>query len=278
MRQEQRAKVFEKFISIQSGILLTTDVCARGLDIPDIDWIIQFDPPQDSDQYIHRIGRTARAGKEGESLILIQNQEFPYVEFLKGRKVTIVEMKNESSIDEKEMREYIYSLMKNDKDLIDKSQNAFVSFIRYYLEHELKYIFPFNQLCIGSVANSFSLFTLPRIKEILGRKIENFESQILDKDSIGYLNPNKQKQKGEVKEKLEQERLKKREEKERRKNISEKQKFEKNKVTRCEKNRRRKDAQEDEWEDIAKEQRMLKKLRRGKITKAQFDELVYGDI
>ena len=64
--------------------------------------------------------------------------------------------------------------MKKDKDLIDKSQNAFVSFVRYYKEHELKFIFPFNQLGIGPLANSFSLFRLPRIREILGKKINGF--------------------------------------------------------------------------------------------------------
>ena len=278
VRQEQRAKVYEKFVKLSSGILLTTDVSARGLDIPDIDWIVQFDPPQHSDQFIHRIGRTARAGKEGESIILLQNNEFPYVEFLKSRKVHILEMKQEPSISEKEIREHIQSLMRKDKDIIEKSINAFVAFIRYYKEHELKYIFSFIHLCIGSVANSFALFTLPRIKEILGKKIENFESKEIDKDSIQYLDPNKKKQKEEGKEKADEIKLKKREEKERRKELSAKQREEKNKITRTQKNRRKKEAQEEDWEDIAKEQRLLKKLRKGKITKAMFDELVYGDL
>lgn len=52
-------------------VLLTTDLAARGIDIPGVDWIVQFDPPQDSDQFVHRIGRTARAGKQGNSLLLI---------------------------------------------------------------------------------------------------------------------------------------------------------------------------------------------------------------
>jgi ATP-dependent RNA helicase DDX55/SPB4 len=132
IKQEQRSKVHQTFLELNSGILLTTDVSARGLDIPDIDWIIQFDPPQDSDQFIHRIGRTARAGKEGESLILLQEHEFAYVEFLKSRKVTILALPEIEPMEYDEARKCVQELMLKDKDVIDKSQKAFVAFIRYY--------------------------------------------------------------------------------------------------------------------------------------------------
>lgn len=128
VKQEQRTKIYKRFSNLKSGILLTTDVSARGLDIPNIDWIIQFDPPQDSNQYVHRIGRTARAGKEGQSLILLQSHEESYVKLLESRKVNIKPLEFDDT--RIELRDTVYGFMKKDKDLIEKSQSAFVAFIR----------------------------------------------------------------------------------------------------------------------------------------------------
>ena len=90
--QEERSEVMRQFKSGEINLLIATDVTARGIDIPDVAWIFQFDPPQDSDQFIHRIGRTARAGNSGNSLILLTEKEKEYVDFLKGRSVELKEM------------------------------------------------------------------------------------------------------------------------------------------------------------------------------------------
>ncbi|CAI5743177.1 unnamed protein product [Peronospora destructor] len=62
-KQNKRTTTFFQFCNAKTGILLCTDVAARGLDIPAVDWIIQFDPPDDPREYIHRVGRTARGAK-----------------------------------------------------------------------------------------------------------------------------------------------------------------------------------------------------------------------
>jgi|TARA_B110000285_G_scaffold224363_1_gene281106 ATP-dependent RNA helicase DDX55/SPB4 len=83
-----------------------------------------------------------------------------------------------------------------DRDLIDKSQDAFVSFIRYYKEHQLTFIFAFNMLEIGEVANSFFLFKIPRVKEILGKQCKGFiPNNEVNIESIPYVDVNKGNQK-----------------------------------------------------------------------------------
>ena len=69
-------------------MLLCTDVAARGLDIPDVAWIVQYDPPQDPDVFVHRVGRTARMGRTGHALTLLLPHETAYVDFLRIRKVS----------------------------------------------------------------------------------------------------------------------------------------------------------------------------------------------
>lgn len=78
-------------MNAESGILLCTDVAARGLDIPRVDWIIQYDPPDDPRDYIHRVGRTARAGKVGKSLLFLLESELGFLRYLKEAKVPLNE-------------------------------------------------------------------------------------------------------------------------------------------------------------------------------------------
>ncbi|KAM6912263.1 ATP-dependent RNA helicase DDX24 [Xenentodon cancila] len=71
MHQKQRLKNLERFAERESCVLLTTDVAARGLDIPNVQHVIHYQVPRTSETYVHRSGRTARATKDGLSLLLI---------------------------------------------------------------------------------------------------------------------------------------------------------------------------------------------------------------
>jgi len=75
---------FKNSNPLSPAVLLCTDLVARGLDLPDVDVVVQFDPPKDVRNFFHRIGRTARAGKSGRAIVLLQsNRELDYVDYLK---------------------------------------------------------------------------------------------------------------------------------------------------------------------------------------------------
>jgi superfamily II DNA/RNA helicase len=70
--QGQRQRALEQFKNNQISVLLATDVASRGLDIPDVSHVINFDMPATYDDYVHRIGRTGRAGKRGVALTFVE--------------------------------------------------------------------------------------------------------------------------------------------------------------------------------------------------------------
>ena len=75
LSQSQRDRVMESFRSGNTDILIATDVAARGIDVDDVEAVINFDVPQDNEYYVHRIGRTGRAGRKGRAFTLVVGRE-----------------------------------------------------------------------------------------------------------------------------------------------------------------------------------------------------------
>lgn len=89
-KQTQRLEIYQKFISAKFSILFATDIVARGLDFPAIDWVVQVDCPEDVETYIHRVGRTARFEKSGKALLfLCPSEEEGFVKRLEDKKVVV---------------------------------------------------------------------------------------------------------------------------------------------------------------------------------------------
>ena len=77
MSQGARERTLAKFAAGKVSTLVATDVAARGLDLPNITHVINFDPPEDEKAYVHRIGRTGRAGKAGTGITLVLPDQQP---------------------------------------------------------------------------------------------------------------------------------------------------------------------------------------------------------
>jgi ATP-dependent RNA helicase DDX47/RRP3 len=71
LTQTQRLNALNRFKTGERQILIATDVASRGLDIPEVDLVINYDIPQHSKDYVHRVGRTARAGKTGKAITMV---------------------------------------------------------------------------------------------------------------------------------------------------------------------------------------------------------------
>lgn len=90
MSQPKRLGALNKFKAGERSILVATDVASRGLDIPSVDVVINYDVPSSSKDYIHRVGRTARAGRSGRSVTLVTQYDvemFQKIEHLTGAKM-----------------------------------------------------------------------------------------------------------------------------------------------------------------------------------------------
>ena len=91
-KQAKRTSTYFEFCKAESGTLICTDVAQRGLDFPDVDWIVQYDPPDDPEDYIHRVGRTARgATKHGRALLFLLESEIGFLRYLRKAKVSLNE-------------------------------------------------------------------------------------------------------------------------------------------------------------------------------------------
>ncbi|MGI6226155.1 MAG: DEAD/DEAH box helicase [Peptococcales bacterium] len=88
--KEDRKMALHNFRTGKVNLLIASDIAARGLDIEDVDYIFSIDIPEDGKSYLHRAGRTARAGKEGVSILIITEQEKPLIEsYIKQLKIRI---------------------------------------------------------------------------------------------------------------------------------------------------------------------------------------------
>jgi ATP-dependent RNA helicase DDX55/SPB4 len=190
-----RQKNFARFISaVSPTILLTTDVAARGLDIPQVDLVVQIDPPSDPKVFLHRCGRAGRAGRKGLSVILLQpGREEDYIPFLEIRKTPIALLRRpQITISDEDARAVtlrVREVVLADRALYDKGQRAFVSWVQAYSKHQASSIFRIEDLDWTDLGNAWGLVRLPKMPELkkwdgdksLGVKIDMAEYEYKDK-------------------------------------------------------------------------------------------------
>lgn len=267
MKQAAREKALASFTTLSSGILLCTDVAARGLDIPGVDCVIQYDPPQDPDVFIHRVGRTARLGRQGSSIVFLSPKEEAYVEFQRIRRVPLEERK---CCDEAfDVVPEIRTAAKKDRDVMEKGLRAFVSYVRAYKEHHCSYIFRFKELEIGRLGMGFGLLKLPSIPDVKHHSIstEGFiPEQNINLEDIKFKDKSRQKQRNKnLQEKKAKQEL---EPKRQKPKTSLKNATTVNRKKTAQQRRAVQTAEDDD--ELTRDYRLLKKLKKGAIDENEF--------
>jgi len=197
MTQIERTRSLLSFTKEKRGILLATDVASRGLDFPEVSMIIQYDAPMGPEEYVHRVGRTARFGRHGSALLFVSPAECGFIGYLHSQcgiaalsKRDGVELLNDGYGPDKKAgkslalelhrganvaSQAIKSALAKDSDLTKLAEMAFTSSVRSYCTHsrELKEFFRVGQLHLGHFANAFGLKDNPKAAAGKGKKGRN---------------------------------------------------------------------------------------------------------
>ncbi|OJD34802.1 atp-dependent rna helicase has1 [Diplodia corticola] len=172
MKQQKRTATFFEFANSQAGCLIATDVAARGLDIPAVDWVIQLDPPDDARSFIHRAGRTARAGKSGRCLLVLNPSEVGFIKVLREARVELTEF----DFPEKKLlniQSQLEKLISSNYYLNKSAKEAFRSYLNAYASHSLRSIYSVEKLDLKKVARSFGFTAPPRVDIQLGSSMRD---------------------------------------------------------------------------------------------------------
>lgn len=298
--KQKRAKILTKFREHDNVLLLCTDVMARGVDIDEMDWVFQWEPPSEADVFVHRVGRTARQGNDGNALIMLLPSEIAYVDFLeKNQKVNLKEIGFESewSAGLSNVNKKIHNLQKKDKNVFDKGTRAFVSHVKAYSKHTCSLLLRVKDLDLGKVATSYGLLRLPRMPEMKKEFQSSFVGPAVKVDVNHIKYSNKQKQESYQKKQVifqetgewpgakksskktdteswadtKQKKDQRKENRKKRQEVKKVVQEQKASGVVVAKKRKMKYSQE-ELEDLAKDFAVMKKFKKNKITKQEYDE------
>ncbi|KAI8913053.1 P-loop containing nucleoside triphosphate hydrolase protein [Powellomyces hirtus] len=184
--QAARTAAYQNFVHSKShAILFCTDVAARGLDMPDVSHIVQYDPPADTNDYVHRIGRTARLGRSGTAILFLLPSEIEYLNVLASKGFNVNETSAEhflthllddptrTAVSRKGRKPYelpasnlhmsLERFVLTTTSSTALAQSAFKSHVRAYATHvaDERHIFHIKKLHLGHIAKSFALREAP---------------------------------------------------------------------------------------------------------------------
>ncbi|BEI85898.1 hypothetical protein CcaverHIS002_0601850 [Cutaneotrichosporon cavernicola] len=167
-KQQKRTNTFFEFCNAQSGILLCTDVAARGLDIPKVDWIIQFDPPPMTRATTSTVWAVPPVlARQASPLLFLLPSELGFLRFLKVAKVPL----NEYQFPQRkvaDVQRQLESLISKNHYLNTTARDGYRSYLQAYASYSLKKIFDVNKLDLAKVGKAFGFSVPPKVNISVG--------------------------------------------------------------------------------------------------------------
>ncbi|CAF0886043.1 unnamed protein product [Didymodactylos carnosus] len=177
LNQLKRMSVYDTFCRKQYACLFATDIAARGLDFPAVDWVIQYDCPPDANTYIHRVGRTARFEKGGEALLLLtEREERGMIKQLEDKKVPLNKIEvNPNYIHD--LTPKLQALCAQYQELKEEAKRAFTSYLRSLVLMGNRRVFDVHSLNTDQLALSLGLVTTPKVRFLKKRLAQQEKKQ-----------------------------------------------------------------------------------------------------
>lgn len=180
-KQVKRMATFYEFCQKKSAFLFCTDIAARGLDFPAIDWVLQVDCPEDVDTYIHRVGRTARYESAGNALLFLLPSEAPaMLTLLAAKKIPITEMPGEARAVKPRwnLTGHLQSQCSADPEIKYLAQKALISYVRSIHLQRNKKVFQVSAMPLDEFARSLGLPGTPKLRFVSRAAEKNASRQL----------------------------------------------------------------------------------------------------
>ncbi|KAJ2159934.1 ATP-dependent RNA helicase dbp4 [Coemansia sp. RSA 552] len=169
-KQMRRTEIFDRFKSTTKAALFCTDVAARGLDFPRVDWVVQVDCPEDCATYLHRVGRTARYEASGKSLLLLLPNEAPEMSRILAEKGIPVKEISPKKGKVMTVASQLQHLCFQNPEIKYLGQRAFVTYVRSVHLQKNKKVFSVDELPLEKYAESMGLPGTPTVKFVKGAR------------------------------------------------------------------------------------------------------------
>jgi ATP-dependent RNA helicase DDX10/DBP4 len=186
--QTKRTQIYFDFLQRPHAVLFATDIAARGLDFPNVDWVVQCDAPEDRDMYIHRAGRTARYRADGKSLLIVTPAEAKkgLIEMIQGNNANKIPIKKLGINPTKTtiVTQRAASNVASNVHLHEMAKKAYKNYVRSISLMPLKEIFNVADLPLDDFSASLGLASAPNLRFL--KKTEMDRDSFREKKNVNH--------------------------------------------------------------------------------------------